>query len=151
MRSRLRSSATAAVANVLTYAGFLGIIVQGGLLQRLIKMLGERKLAVIGFTATVVSQVLLGAAYSMPMLYLSITVLAAAGFLRPVLSSLISRRTGPHEQGAVIGVTQSLMSVSQIIGPLMASWMIGQGWVGASAFAAAGIAFVGLVLQRRAT
>jgi MFS transporter, DHA1 family, tetracycline resistance protein len=144
---------TKEVSYVLTYAGFLGVIVQGGLLQRLIKLLGETKLAFIGFAATVLSQVLLGAAYSIPMLYLSTTVLSAAGFLRPVLSSLISRRTGPHEQGAVIGVTQSLMSVSQIIGPLTASWMIGQGgwWVGGSAFAAAGIAFVGLVMQRRAT
>jgi len=142
---------TKEVSYVLTYAGFLGVIVQGGLLQRLIRTLGETRLALIGFAATVLSQILLGAAYSVPMLYLSTTVLSAAGFLRPVLSSLISRRTGPHEQGAVIGVTQSLMSVSQIIGPLIASYMIGQGWIAASAFAAAGIAFVGLVLQRRAT
>jgi MFS family permease len=141
---------TKEVSYLLTYAGFLGVIVQGGLLQRLIKTLGEKKLALIGFIAAVGSQVLLGLAYSMPMLYLSITVLAAAGFLRPVLSSLISRRTGPHEQGAVIGVSQSLMSVSQIVGPLVASYMIGLGWLAASAFLAAGIAMVGLLLQRKA-
>jgi len=142
---------TKEVSYVLTYAGFLGVIVQGGLLQRLIKTLGEKKLALIGFIATVLSQTLLGLAYSIPMLYLSITVLAAAGFLRPVLSSLISRRAGAHEQGAVIGVTQSLMSVSQIVGPLAATYMIGQGWLSASALSAAAIAMVGLFLQHRAT
>src|SRR5262249_11329663 len=41
------------VSYILTYAGFLGIIVQGGLLQRLIKTLGEKKLAIVGFIATV--------------------------------------------------------------------------------------------------
>jgi MFS family permease len=142
---------TKEVSYLLTYAGFLGVIVQGGLLQRLIKTLGEKKLALIGFIATVLSQTLLGLAYSMVMLYLSITVLAAAGFLRPVLSSLISRRSSPHEQGAVIGVTQSLMSVSQIIGPLIATYMIGQGWLAASALAAAAIGAVGLLLQHRAS
>jgi predicted MFS family arabinose efflux permease len=141
---------TTDVAYVLTYAGFLGVIVQGGLLQRLIKMLGERTLAIVGFVAAVVSQTMLGLSYSVTALYLSITVLALTGFLRPVLSSLISRRAGPQEQGAVLGVTQSLMSISSIIGPLIAGYMIGKGWLVAWGVLAGAIAFIGLVLQRSA-
>ena len=35
------------------YAGFLGIILQGGLIGRLVKKFGEIKLALVGFVAAV--------------------------------------------------------------------------------------------------
>ncbi len=141
---------TAGVSYAFAYAGLLGIFVQGYLLHRLIGALGESRLLVIGFCAQIVSQSLLGLAGSVPMVYAGITALAFTGFLRPVISSLLSRRTTPHEQGAVMGVAQSLSSISQILGPLLAGFLIGRDWLVAWGLIGAAIAVVGLALQRSA-
>lgn len=141
---------TSGVSYALAYAGLLGIFVQGFLIQRLLKAFGESRLLVIGFLAAITSMLLLGFASSPSGLYAGITALSLTGFLRPVISSLLSRRTSPQEQGAIMGLTQSLSSISQILGPLLAGVLIGRGMLTGWGIAAAGIAAVGLILQRSA-
>ncbi len=141
---------TAGVSYSFAYAGLLGIFVQGYLLHRLIGVLGESRLLVIGFLAQIACQTLLALAWSVPAVYGAITAVGLTGFLRPVISSLLSRRTGGGEQGAVIGVTQSLSSISQIVGPLVAGFLIGHDWLVAWGLLGAAIAAVGLMLQRSA-
>ena len=68
--------------------------------------------------------------------------------LRPALSSLVTQAAGRGEQGVVIGLTQSLMSVAQIVAPLLAGVLIGRGYLGAWAFVAAAAAGTGVVLSR---
>jgi MFS family permease len=48
------------VGYMFAYAGFLGIILQGGLLGRLVKKVGELRLAIAGFAAAAVAYILLG-------------------------------------------------------------------------------------------
>lgn len=139
---------TSGVSYSMTYAGLLGIVVQGFLLQRLIKLLGESRLMVIGFLAAISSQAILAIAWSIPIMYAGITALALTGFLRPIISSLVSRRTSPIEQGTVMGLMQSLSSISQILGPLLSGFLIGRDWLVAWGMIAAAIAAVGLALQR---
>jgi DHA1 family tetracycline resistance protein-like MFS transporter len=40
--------------------------------------------------------------------------------MQPSLNSLISRRAGAEEQGEVMGVAQSVASLSRVLGPLLA-------------------------------
>ena len=42
------------------------------------------------------------------------------GAMQPSLNSLISRRAGAEEQGEVMGVAQSVGSLSRVLGPLLA-------------------------------
>jgi DHA1 family tetracycline resistance protein-like MFS transporter len=42
------------------------------------------------------------------------------GAMQPSLNSLISRRAGADEQGEVMGVAQSVASLSRVLGPLVA-------------------------------
>jgi DHA1 family tetracycline resistance protein-like MFS transporter len=42
------------------------------------------------------------------------------GAMQPSLNSLISRRAGVEEQGEVMGVAQSVASLSRVLGPLLA-------------------------------
>jgi MFS family permease len=42
------------------------------------------------------------------------------GAMQPSLNSLISRRAGAEEQGEVMGVAQSVGSLSRVLGPIMA-------------------------------
>ena len=139
---------TTGVSYSFAYAGLLGIFVQGYLIRRLIGVLGESRLLVIGFLAQIASLTILALAWSVPAVYAGITALAFTGFLRPVISSLLSQRSSPHEQGAVIGVSQSLSSISQIVGPLLAGFLIGRDWLVPWGLIGAAIAAVGLALQR---
>ena len=45
------------------------------------------------------------------------------GAMQPSLNSLISRRAGAEEQGEVMGVAQSVASLSRVLGPLLAGML----------------------------
>lgn len=113
-----------------TYFGFLGIIIQGFLIGRLVPKWGEKKLALIGFACNFLGYALLS--YIDGPLWIGITGLLTSfgsGVLRPVLTSEISRCVGPHERGTIMGVNQSLQSFAQIIAPLLGTFMIGRSWL----------------------
>src|SRR5262249_60819174 len=48
------------------------------------------------------------------------------GLTRPSLGSLISRRAGREEQGEVMGVSQSVGSLSRVFGPVAAGFFFGE-------------------------
>ncbi|MDP9114440.1 MAG: MFS transporter [Acidobacteriota bacterium] len=134
---------------VWAYAGLLGICLQGPALGRLVKRFGERTLNRVGFAAYVVGYSLLAFAHSIPWLLLSTTVLALGGLVRPILTSLITQKTPRAEQGTVLGLTQSLTSVSQIVGPPVAGLLIQHDLLTAWGLTLAVIALLGLVIASR--
>lgn len=113
---------------VFTYLGVIIVIVQGGLVGRLSKRLGERRLALAGALLLAVSLAALGVA---PGLLLGLAALGVSavgqGLLRPGLSALLSLSAGDDEQGAVLGVGQSAASIGRAIGPMLAGalWDLG--------------------------
>lgn len=129
--------------------GFLGIILQGGLIGRLVKRFGESALVSAGFVALVIGYFGLGLA-SKPMMLGLVAVCAAFGngVIRPALTSLITQEAGRHEQGVVLGITQSLMSMASIVTPILAGVLIGHHQLTAWAWTAAGVAVVGAVISR---
>jgi MFS family permease len=153
---RFRTSAGLAfgpkeVGYVFAYAGLLGVLLQGGLIGRLVKRFGESRLVVVGFTSSLVGYAGLALASTVPQL-LAVTTVSSlgSGMLRPCLSSLISRRAGRHEQGVTMGLSQSLNSLAQIVAPLAAGLLIGRGALVAWALAAGASSLTGLLLSRRA-
>jgi len=134
---------------VWAYAGFLGIGLQGPALGRLVKRFGERALNRTGFAAYVLGYSMLAFAHSIPWLLLSTTVLALGGLVRPTLTSMITQETSREEQGTVLGLTQSLTSVSQIVGPPLAGLLIQHGLLTAWGLAVAVVALLGLAIASR--
>jgi MFS family permease len=134
---------------VWAYAGLLGVGLQGPALGRLVKRFGEPALNRTGFAAYVVGYSLLAFAHSIPWLLLSTTVLALGGLVRPTLTSMITQKTSREEQGTVLGLTQSLTSVSQIIGPPLAGLLIQHDLLTAWGLAVAVVALVGFVIASR--
>lgn len=113
------------IGYLFAYSGFLGIILQGGLIGRLVKRFGEARLAVTGFVTMGAAYVALGLIGSVAALIAVATVAAyGTGVLRPALSSQISRTAGPRAQGVVLGLNQSLMSLAQIVAPVAAGALI---------------------------
>ena len=137
------------VGYLFAYAGFLGIILQGGLIGRLVTRFGEPALVVAGFVSMTGSYLLLGLIDDVgPLLVVATLTAFGQGVLRPVLTSLITQKAERHEQGVILGLSQSLTSIGQITAPPIGGWLIGLGHLSAWAFVAAGAAGLGIVVGR---
>jgi predicted MFS family arabinose efflux permease len=62
---------------------------------------------------------------------------------------LVTRVAGRDEQGVVLGLTQSLTSVAQIVGPPLAGLLIEHGLLTTWGIAAAAVSAIGLLLALR--
>ena len=115
------------VGYVLAYSGFLGIIMQGGMVGRMVKWMGEKNVVRLGFATGAAGYVLIGLSRTVGQL-LGVNTFTAigGGGLRPALTSLITQKADRREQGVVIGLTQSLMSIAQITAPLIGTELIQQ-------------------------
>ena len=138
------------IGYVFGVVGFLGIILQGGLIGRLVKRFGEPMLVASGFAALAAGYFGLGIAVSSAALVVT-GLLAAYGnsVIRPVLTSLITQQAGRHEQGMVLGITQSLMSMASIVSPIASGLLIEHGMLAAWAWVASALAVVGVMLSRQ--
>jgi DHA1 family multidrug resistance protein-like MFS transporter len=112
------------VGLILTVAGLVSTIVQGGLTGILSKRFGDSLVIKTSLFASIFGFALMILPESLPM------VLSTAGFfvltnalLRPGVASLISKRTDIG-QGAAMGLNNSFMSLGRIIGPLWAGTVL---------------------------
>jgi MFS family permease len=129
------------------FLGLLGIILQGLLIGRLVKRFGEVRLAAAGFAALALGYLSLGFVTSVVAL---VTVAVVAGFgngvLRPALTSLVTHQAGSHEQGVVLGITQSLSSIAAIGAPVVAGLLIERQMLTQWAWTSGAMAAVGLIV-----
>ena len=113
------------IGYVFAYNGLLGIIMQGGVVGRMVKWIGERRVVRIGFISAFLGYIALGFTHSIGQLLLVTTFSSIGGAgLRPALTSLVTQQAGRREQGVIIGLTQSLMSIGQIVAPLISGLLI---------------------------
>jgi DHA1 family tetracycline resistance protein-like MFS transporter len=113
---------------IFAFVGVISAIIQGGLIGRLVKTLGEPTLVIVGclvFAASLFAIPLVGPTTGL----LSILGLGAAtsigqALLAPSLSSLASKSASAGEQGGVLGVMQSVASLARAVGPTLAALLI---------------------------
>lgn len=120
--------------NALVFAlvGLLAVLMQGILIRRLVLAFGEARLAIAGMALMAVAFVAVAFAPQAWMLYPVIGVMSiGSGMATPSLTSLISRRVADHEQGATLGGTQALTSLTMIAGPILAGIMFDMIGIGA--------------------
>jgi len=114
---------------VFVYAGVLGAVVQGGLVGRLVKVFGERRLLMVGCFIAAVS---VGALPFMSGVAGLLMILAAfalgQGLASPSLSALTTKLVQPNEVGGVMGVYQAVSSLARIVGPLWAEIVYHRGF-----------------------
>jgi MFS family permease len=116
------------IGYLFAYAGFLGIILQGGLIGRLVKRFGEPALVMAGFTSMGLAYLILGLVHDVgPLIAVATLASFGQGVLRPTLTSLLTQNADRHEQGVVLGLNQSLMSIAQVVAPPLGGFLIGSG------------------------
>jgi MFS transporter, DHA1 family, tetracycline resistance protein len=138
------------VGYLFAFSGLIGAIIQGGIIGRLARRFGEEKLAAMGFAAMLLGYGLLGLAFTLPVL-LGLTGVAAFGIAvtRPALTTLLTKSVGRDEQGAALGVSQSLTSVSQLACNLGAGFLVEARLLLVWSLVAGAFALVGLLLRLR--
>lgn len=107
------------IGRLFAFMGIIAAVVQGGLISRLVKRFGEPRLVFSGALLMAVGLLWTPYAAEIRFLLIALAALAAGqGVLHPSLTSLLSRSADPGEQGAVLGVGQSLSSLARIVGPV---------------------------------
>ena len=138
------------VGFILAWVGFLSIILQGGLIGKLVKRFGELSLVRSGFLVTAVTSFWLARVDSIGELLANTGVSSyGSGVVRPAVTALITQKASKQEQGVVLGLTQSLTSVSAIIAPVVAGALIDRGWLAAWAIGVGLVALCGIIAAYR--
>ena len=111
------------------YIGILGAIVQGGLVGKLNKTFGEKKLLVFGNVFMALGLILLP--YAPKEFFILVNMIALAciaianGCLSPSITSLLSQVADKKEQGQVLGLNQSFGSLARVVGPAIGGLLYG--------------------------
>ena len=134
------------VGYLFAVSGLLGIILQGGLIGRLVKKFGEPKLAIAGFASAAIAYFVLGIAGTLTVIGVAVVFSAFGnGVLRPVVTSRITQSVGRHEQGAALGVSQSLSSIAMMIAPPAGGLLINNMLLTEWGILAGSVAVLGLI------
>lgn len=124
------------LAKFFVLVGVIAALVQGGLFRILTRRVGDRRLLVIGMLGMAVSIAVIPLIDRATTLYAWTVVLAFSNSLMaPAATGLVSTFAGANEQGAVLGVAQSLSALGRCLGP----WLLG----GVFDWVSPGAAFLG--------
>lgn len=103
------------------FVGFIAVLVQGGLLRRLLKRNIEKQIAITGAFVLVVSLWLLPRTPGWGAFLGACGLLALGnGLLTPTLSGMSSRHVHGRAQGRVLGLMAAAGSLGRFLGPLLA-------------------------------
>lgn len=112
-----------------TFVGVVAVIGQGLLFNRLVRLVGEAKLAVIGCFLMAVSLAVfpfVGPAFGgLAALLVACAVLSIGNsFASPSMTSLASKISAEDKQGTTLGVMQSGASLARAIGPMIGGLLL---------------------------
>jgi len=100
------------------YMGFVSLVVQGWFVDPMVERWGELVNTRAGLVLMVVGIALIPLSWDIPSVALVTTIFSVgSGMIQPAINSLISRAVGPRQQGAVLGLSQSLGALSRAVGP----------------------------------
>ena len=138
-----------------TYIGVCIIIVQGGLISRVVKRLGEMRTVIVGAALLLAGQILtvgfsLAASYipiALLIQVIGITTMICVGFAltNPTLSAASSRVANASDMGGALGLVQGFGSLGQVFGLVLAGPLYQLGG-GAANYGFAGVITFALIL-----
>jgi len=141
----------ATIGYVFALVGVVMVIVQGGLVGRAVKLVGEHHLMPISLAVVAAGLLAIAATRSTGVLVAANVVMAAGmGFNNPTLAALISRCSSAEDQGGVMGLVQSLNSLARIAGPLWGGYAFDHLGVTTPYFSGAAVMTVAAALAVRA-
>lgn len=133
------------VGYLFAFLGLVSAIMQGGLVRRLVPILGEVRLIRICGLPFIGGLLLIATAPSVGVLLVALALLAVGfGGTLPSVVSLLSLRAPEDVQGGILGLGQSVGSSARILGPVLAGWAFDHLGVGWPYIGGAAVAFLAL-------
>jgi len=142
----------ASIGYLFAFIGGTLAIVQGLLVGRVVKRIGEARLIPVAIGVIGLGLGLVPFAWTLPALLVAVGTLAVGmGFNGPSLSAMVSRLTHADDQGGMLGLASSLASLGRVVGPawggfLFDAWGMSSPYLSAAAimFVAVGVAVASL-------
>lgn len=111
------------VSNSFIVLGIISFIVQIYLVKKLYPIMGNKKIAYLGFGSFAFGLVLIAlSAYSW-LFYIALFFYGLAGISNSAITSIYSSKVSVSEQGQLMGIIESISSICAIVGPLFAVYL----------------------------
>ena len=138
----------ASIGFLFTFIGVIIAVVQGVLIGRVVKRVGERKVIPVAIAAIAISIGMLPFAWNVPTLLIALGLLAMGmGFNNPSLSSLVSKLSHEDDQGGILGLASSVASLGRVVGPAWGGYMYDAFGMTTPYLSAAGLMFVAFLVS----
>jgi MFS transporter, DHA1 family, tetracycline resistance protein len=135
------------VGYLFTYIGLVVVVMQGGLVGRLVERYGERRLLLGGLALLAFGLALLPVAGSLGVVMAARGLLALGeGAVTPTVTALLSLASPGERQGETLGLGQGVAGLGRILGPLLGGALFATIGTGAPFAAGALLVLVALVL-----
>ena len=107
-----------------TFIGVVLALIQGVLVGKVVKRIGEWRLIPMAIFAISASIGMIPFAWNVPTLLAALGLLAVGmGFNNPALSSMVSRLAHADDQGGILGLASSLASLGRVVGPAWGGYL----------------------------
>lgn len=127
------------------WMGLISVLIQGGLIRRLVQRYRESSLFIVGSIVFAVALLVLPLARTEGALSATLALLAIGASLNaPTLTSLISKRSDPASYGRILGSAQGFSALGRVIGPVWGGVLAG--WSPIAPFAPTALLVGGLVV-----
>lgn len=137
------------VGLLLSYVGVIALSIQIFFMGKMVRKLGEVNIMLLGFSSTGIALLIVGMTPLLSLFLAGITLNTFGNaILRPSISGMLSQNASPTHQGLVFGVSQTMMSIAQILSPLLSGYLIEKNWTMLWCITISGLSFVGLIVGR---
>lgn len=137
----------ASIGFLFAFIGVVLAVVQGVLVGRVVKRLGEPRVIAMALLAVSTALACIPWVWSVPTLLMALGLLAVGlGFNNPSLSSMVSRLSHEDDQGANLGLAASLASLGRVVGPAWGGYLYDVYGMTTPYLSAAGLMFVAFLI-----
>lgn len=103
------------------FMGTIVAVIQGGMIGRLVRKLGEQGVIILGAASFTLGFLLIPSVYRVTLLYVVAFFIAIGqGLCYPALTSLVSKVSPESERGSMLGLATSVGSLARFFGPMIA-------------------------------
>jgi DHA1 family tetracycline resistance protein-like MFS transporter len=113
-------------ASVFIVSSVVAIVVQAGLIGRLVDRYGEGRVALTGFVCAIGAYAGLGTVTTVPVLYAFVVLWSlSSALIRPALGALISHAAPTAQRGTILSVNDSFNNLAFLMAPFVSTAVLG--------------------------
>lgn len=138
------------MAYLFLFMGGIVAAIQGGLIGRLVKLAGERRLVMTGACSLAFGCLLVPSIDRVPLLYVAAFFIAVGqGLCYPSLMALVSQVAPEAERGSILGLAAAAGSLARFFGPLLTGVMFDLAGAAGSFYGGAALMILAFIVAMR--